>query len=427
MDGLAAVASTPSTLLPVRIQDWTKSASELFSKAEFTRRAVGVACMLTDSLIRTYNIDNDSASRFVSPRDMGAGDILLFVPNACNLSVENVQFKHSSYERSSQESLCAALGTVFLYIFSKGRSIALKSETTACSVSNGGAMPSSGGFEAGSLPQAKKISSSSTNENNSFHNKASNLLRDVGMPTSICNLVRDLLAAPNNYEQEYSDEYDGNEFDNNIMMPLRSLEECLWELTQMKSNPKCFLYDRTCPKQALDDTGLYGNSGNQNLLFGREKEMKSLLDSMRKISSHVREGGQYDFRKQSVSSSPTTGTGAGFLVETTFLSGYAGIGKSSLLHSLANACNDDSWFVISCKFDKLASPHVVIGKALDAFFGKWLPLSDGSHPDARDPTMVQSFMQICRALFASLDDLGFNQVCDLIPNFARVSKMQIFM
>ncbi|KAL7531483.1 hypothetical protein ACHAXR_004068, partial [Thalassiosira sp. AJA248-18] len=222
---------------------------------------------------------------------------------------------------------------------------------------------------------------------------AKSLLLDSGMPLSICRLVCDLLDATNESPSNST---------------LISLDQALWDLTNMKNNPQTFLFDRTCPKKALDDTCLFNPKDEH--LFGREKEMEALMAVKNSISRHVNSPAQ---------SSTDSIEGSNFRGEATFLAGYAGSGKSCLLRSLVRACSEEQWFVLKCKFDKQAAPLNIMAKAFDDFFGLWGPSNGNTHSNL-DPSVMESFRQVCRTIFSTIDNEGYSQLCDLSPNFSRL-------
>ena len=95
------------------------------------------------------------------------------------------------------------------------------------------------------------------------------------------------------------------------------------------------------------------------------------------------------------------------MCEATFLSGSAGSGKSTLLRTLIRACDDERWFVLSCKFDKRSSPHVVLAAAFDEFFGKCDLSEPSSSADARSSSpLSEAHRRACRRIFMALDDFS---------------------
>lgn len=108
-----------------------------------------------------------------------------------------------------------------------------------------------------------------------------------------------------------------------------------------------------------------------------------------------------------------------YLCEAAFLSGYGGSGKSSVLQSLIRSCNQEGWFVVSCKFEKHTEPVKGVLRGFDDFFRTWA--SDNNVPQSnRDPSMVESFRQVCRAVSSTIDEEGLRQMCEAIPSLAHV-------
>ncbi|KAL7532173.1 hypothetical protein ACHAXR_005679, partial [Thalassiosira sp. AJA248-18] len=238
---------------------------------------------------------------------------------------------------------------------------------------------------------AKRMTSVSISGSISATEKS--LLLDLGTPLSICRLVCDLLDAVNEPPS------------NSAQI---TVDQALWDLTNMKNNPQTFLFDRTCPKKALDDTCLFNPKDGH--LFGREKEMEALMGVKRDFSRH--------FNSLAQSSSDSI-QGSSFRGEATFLAGYAGSGKSCLLRSLVHKCHEEQWFVLKCKFDKQTAPLKILAKAFDDFFGLWGPSNEDEHSNL-GPSMMKSFRQVCRTMFSTIDSEGYSQLCDLIPNFSRI-------
>eukprot|EP00571_Detonula_confervacea_P007852 CAMPEP_0172328136 /NCGR_PEP_ID=MMETSP1058-20130122/60192_1 /TAXON_ID=83371 /ORGANISM="Detonula confervacea, Strain CCMP 353" /LENGTH=1251 /DNA_ID=CAMNT_0013045237 /DNA_START=1035 /DNA_END=4787 /DNA_ORIENTATION=- len=404
MDSLAA--SAPS---PIGIRDWMKSACEVPSKNAFVESAVDLAWMLTKHICQMATA---SSSRVKLEDHITADDILIFVERPSLIlqgiihtpvvtevkfqfeasgvmSLLSVAYDASSATPSCPRAVCAALGKILLKIFSKGRSSSLEftsgadhNSDTRC-IQNNQAIPPAGKRQA-AMPRSNRSISSTT---------ANNLLLELGMPLSICRLVCDLLD-------------DGNESSSNSFS---SVKEVFWDLTQMKTSPESFLFDLTCPKKALDYTCLFDNTDRH--LFGREEEMRALTMARNIVSDYV--------SIENNANDSVSAQGSNFLCEVTFLRGYAGSGKSSLLRSLVDVCNEEQWFVLGCKFDKQAAPHMILAKAFDDFFGKWGTTNNGTDSDS-NPLMMKSFHEVCRCIFATVDNEGFDQLCDLMPNFARL-------
>ena len=417
MEGITADNAPGNASVPISLQDWMESACDQPSKSPYLESAVNLAWALTNHIGEKKvadpkvkledHVTTENVVIFVShwPPSSLLGIHCAPVVTDVELSSELWGSASSAKESSTPSSsssnpraVCVALGKTLLEIFSGGRSgsLELSSSTATLTVDTAStqhnsttasdAMPSAGKRKALTVP---------TN-GGSVSKMANNLLLHLGMPLSICRLVGDLLDAGN--EQCPS-------------TALTSVEEALWDLTCMKNNPQSFLFDRTCPQKALDDSHLFGSTDYQrdeNDLFGRELEIDKLMQAKKKVSDHVH-------------SASTTSQGNNFLIETAFLSGYAGSGKSSLLRSLVHSCNEEKWFVLRCKFDKHAAPYMVLSKAFDDFFGKWGQVNnDDTLPSDLDPSMTVLFYKVWRNIFSAIDNDGFDLLCDLVPNFSRI-------
>jgi len=231
--------------VPVSLKYWIKSTGELSSKNDYLESAISLACMLTKRLIQIV------ASTNISPEEIATEKVIVFVQqnafDASKLSIKAVHFHfetqgalpllHSSCPLVSSSPLqsrifCTLLGNLLLEIFSMGRN-EISSGTTHNSNCN-----NHYGYYANNPPAQKRRAVDPTNV-------SANSLSSLGMPLSICQLVCDLLVA---IDEPCPD------------LALTSLEQALWDLTQMKNYPQSFLFDRTCPLKALIDTCLFVNT-----------------------------------------------------------------------------------------------------------------------------------------------------------------------
>lgn len=178
---------------------------------------------------------------------------------------------------------------------------------------------------------------------------AKSLLQAQGLPLSICQLVCDLLEAEL-----------GNPF-----LPdtaLLSLEELNLELMLMISNPQRYLFDLTsCPRLALQYTGLFNQEVNNGEFYGRAQEMTQLMDIARTIY------------QKAASVSPQQQP----LCEAIFLSASSGMGKSSLIQNFtrslqANSTETAELFVITCQFQKDSPPLTVLLQTFNSFFERFV-------------------------------------------------------
>jgi len=390
----ATAYDSAAGLIPISLDDWMRSACDLQSRNIYVESTVNLAWMLTKRICQLMASSSSDEMRL--ERQIMAENVLIFMERS-SLMLQSIQYSHSildvkfrfevlcananqkSSAISSQcpRAVCVALGKLLLHMFSRGQSSSLD-ESDGANISNGLAECTQNGSRA--VSQAGKRTKTMHGASDSMSGSANNILSGLGMPFSICNLVQDLLSA--GYEPQPN-------------LALASVKEAFWDLTQMKINPQSFLFDRTCPQKALDDTGLFGN-GDKHLI-GREKEISALMSLKDKVAAHVS------------ATDSASSQGSSFRCENVFLGGHPGSGKSSLLQLLIDACNEEQWFVLGCKFEKQSAPHVILARAFNDFFGRWGATTTG--------VMSESIHDVCRGIFSAVDDEGFGLLCDLVPNF----------
>lgn len=327
--------SNPPT--PMRLIDWIKEAGNMPMGA-FVESAVDLALALTKRIIQ------------ISAQDIRADNIIIYVsyslgnqlcPHVTSADVLSSHLSQNQNTGNDHRMACHALGKVFLLLFSRGvsqstmligsgqtrgpqfRNISLGANQLNSTCDDDGVIKSPDGKR---MFGSKKLASRSSHETSI---SASLFLRDQGLPISVCRLVSDLLDA------------ETHEFRSNSA--ILSLEEVQVELSQMKNQKKQFLFDRTCPSTALEDTGLF-RSNNDSAIFGRESELEILTNAVEQVSN------QPDVRSQHA----INGSNIIFPKRAVFVSGRSGSGKSTLLRQTMNQCRDKGWFVVYCKFDKQA-------------------------------------------------------------------------
>lgn len=409
--------------VPIGLREWIEITP---CDASYVESAVGLAWLLTRHLCEAIESRGgagtappsgdfvraeDVVVRVGLPSETSARDGLGRVPPIAGVAFARREAPGgpSAVPRPGPRSLSAALGEVLLEIFSRGRSSALRGRIRDASNDNGSGCPPypNGTPSVGDTPsvldqiqlltflaqQHKRRATVPADD--SPASAARDLLLSSGMPLSICQLVGDLLDSENNPTSD----------------AVALVAEALGDLTQMKTTPHKFLFDRTCPKRALDDTCLFGRTDAH--FIGREGETRALMTAMNNVTAHVRaKSDPFGGEGASEADAPSTSSQDGqFLSEAVFLSGCAGSGKSTLIHRLTRACDEDRWFVLGCKFDKQSAPHMVMTKAFDDFFGKWGLLRN-------DAPLAESFRQVCSCICSALDEEGLAQLCDLVPNFA---------
>jgi len=436
---LSSAAATATVYsVPTTISEWIHSACKLPRKL-YVESAINLARVLTEHICHTIVAfpkvqlqDHISSGKIILLLERTSvtldGDAVDGVPTITDVKF---QFEMDGITPTSREnrtqsccerSICAALGNLLLEIFSMGRSRSLQissmntSHIEVKSVVDTLDQCISEYGKNNFVPPEKKLRLQAT-----LSVAAKKLTQELGMPLSICQLVVDLIDANNdsftNSEMESLDLSDalndifGADNDSCPNVRLTSVEETLWDLTQMETQPQLFLFDRTCPRTALSDTCLFG--GTDKHLIGRGREMRVFINAKKNVSAHVRA----EDRTSAHDSVSVSRQGSSFLCETVILSGYAGSGKTSILNTLINSCNQDNWFVLGCKFDKQAAGHMALANAFNDFFGKWHTAGNDA---CTNPFMLKSFDQVCRMILSAIDDEGSEQLLRLIPNFARV-------
>lgn len=271
-------------------------------------------------------------------------------------SIKQVEVRNVN-KRMNEREACYTLGRILLQVFSKGQSDSLMlSKYSTATLQDEEIDPGLQfndlltllGEEPGvALSQERKkrasCSLSGGNKHVSSESLASKaLLHGLGTPSSVCALVSDLLES--NSKSDISSDY-----------AIKSLEEALYDLTQMKENPRSFLFDRTCPEQALKHLSLF--QASSNTLFGRQKEIAILADMAETVS--ICAGASID---------PSTGIvqeDSGLVCEAAYLSGHAGSGKSSLIRHVTKSCEANDWFVVNCKFEDKSNSMATVSALCD--------------------------------------------------------------
>ena len=426
----------------ISIQDWMQATRGL-PTSSFVERAVDLARTLTRYIC--HIIDNSALPQLLLKDHVRADNVIIYaLPLLDNtqshhhrsaITVTDAKFislipiEQGAGEGSAQPAVTApsdlpspsaarvALGKLLLCIFSK----------FACSGKPGTGMASDCSsskrtHEAGhgNTPEpagkrhATSTMSADTSNAISESERARNILISSGMPLSVCQLVGDLLEASGGEPVRAFSSLSLEDMLEADTRPRRSaigsFQEALQDLSQMKAYPTKFLFDRTCPQQALEDACLFTTDVQ---LIGREREMSALAISKSNISDHVRVMGD----KHANHLAPNQD--GNFLCEAFFLSGYAGCGKSTIVQSLTHSCSEDQWFVLGCKFSQQTSPHMVLADAFNGFFGKWGAANRNPNSDLPSE-MIRSFNKICTNIFNLMDDEALRHLCYFVPNFAQV-------
>jgi len=384
---------------PVSLLNWIDCASTSnISEKQYLESAVDLALMIIRRIIQNQAHEDEILADNVI---VHVSDSSTACSNSQILSVD-IEIKNDvPTGLVDHRKACHALGKLFLLLFSKRKSqsswilegahfqrpeigkIALGGNSTndikLLGIEEG---------ESLSLTE-KRINRSnevSTRKSTKRTVSASSFLRDLGLPVSVCRLVSDLLEADN--DELRSD------------MAFSFLEEVEAEMLQLSEHKNQFLYDRTCPTRALEDTTLF-QIGGDDALFGRELELDTLLNALDRVASESNNTQQHNIYS-GITKLPR---------EAVFISGHSGSGKSSLMKKVTHRCRESDWFVVDCKFDEQMDPLMTILNGIDAsiegFFEKSWP-----HTLSAGKVMSESIL-------TSIDREGINQLCILVPNLSR--------
>ena len=379
----------PEVPTPMSMQQWIGLANgRLVSRDDYLKNALSVAISLVERAVQL------AAEGAIAAADIANANLAILVDGT---TVRGVQFQTQNRQPSgapaSSGTVCAALGSILLELFSRGQSHSqgapIIAADTLSQITDTTVPPA----------QRRRISAPSGGPTSAV---ALSLQLDLGMPVAIVSLVRDLLMAVGEHRPESA---------------FRTLDEVLTDLTLMKEDPEHYLFDRTCPQRALDDTGLFTAASSR--LFGREKEIEALMTAKKKIADHVFEGEALASENES-KGKLSFGRGRNdFLCELVLLSGYAGSGKSSLIQALRQTCEDEQWFVLHVKNEKAGPPPIMtMIKALDDLIGTWATRKiSHSHEYSG---MLESFDQVCQSISSTIDEEGLRDLSELIPSLAAV-------
>ncbi|KAL9183113.1 hypothetical protein ACHAXT_004900 [Thalassiosira profunda] len=246
----------PEVPTPMSMQQWIGLANErLVSRDDYLKNALSLAISLVERAVQL------AAEGAIAAADIANANLAILVDGT---TVRGVQFQTQNRQPSgapaSSGTVCAALGSILLELFSRGQSHSqgtpIIAADTLSQITDTIVPPA----------QRRRISAPSGGPTSAV---ARSLQLDLGMPVAIVSLVRDLLMAVGEHRPESA---------------FRTLDEVLTDLTLMKEDPEHYLFDRTCPQRALDDTGLFTAASSR--LFGREKEIKALMTAKKKIADH---------------------------------------------------------------------------------------------------------------------------------------------
>lgn len=357
-------------LIPVPLKDWLSAPiHKLSTNQAYLQCSVKLALLLTQRLIRSGNfvksssaaaensfgsVGNKSGMPSVEVEDLIVKSTVVYItdPRTSSnngrdawLEIEEVDIEGLSSSNTSDEGespplnqskVCLALGKIFFELFTKGVLYSKVILEEQCSSSTPeeealGALLSLGREDSTVKDSHTKrqatTSSSSSSQIKSPSVQAKEFILNYGLPLSIGQLISDLL----NTESQGS--------------PLCLLNEVEYDLMQMKKFPQSFLFDRTCSDVAYRDMNIHNNTKDMQL-YGRDLELHVLQRMAARVSScannDMNEGNE-------------------FACEVAFLSGGAGIGKTSLIRKFVSTCDElDGWFLVTSKFDRQVSSLVTV-------------------------------------------------------------------
>ena len=397
-------------LVPLR--EWIRSAEAFLSREDYVTRAVSLASGLVNHLLAADASRSEDLGRHPRPRreDLTPENVLVAAwsmdPFSNRDSEVILRPSHcqalTPFDCLSQRDLCFAFGKILFELFARGDPLPSICRGPCSREDNqdvlfSDLLLSSIHFdeedETDSRPSKRSSLSAEPNSSPTMSIAAKRHLRSIDLPLSICQLVSDLLEAE-----------EGNEYIPDTA--LTSLEEARLDLTRMRENPQCFLFDQKCPRQALEHASLYNS--NDDKLYGREQEMRLLTDAAGRVARHG------DIAK-------ITGTPGDFLCEAVFLAGRSGSGKSSVLKGLLSTCDTSAWSVLHCKFDRQLAPLSTFLQSVDAFFLQFQHGRKGALPVA--PQLRATWDRISHSFVHSVDSESFVQLSVLFPNFGALFPM----
>ena len=205
----------------------------------------------------------------------------------------------------------------------------------------------------------------------------SELIEAKLFPVSACRLLSDLIdIGP----------------DGKADSPVRSFEEVIQDLEQMMSQPQIFLHDPYYP-QGVPPPPIFGR-----VFHGRKEEITTLL-------------------KTAVQIEKEDGESAKFGVESIFVSGIAGSGKSVLVHTVANHLDSRGWMVIKAKFER-STEHAsrgIISAMFDSVISHLARKKEGGVPSD-----VEYVQRVSQAMSESIKHDGLSRLVPFLPSLPRL-------
>jgi len=170
-------------------------------------------------------------------------------------------------------------------------------------------------------------------------------MRRGDIPIPLCRFVSDLLYSSRIYGDGGGD---NNNHDHHKGSICTSMSDVHSDLKQMIDFPDAFLYGTVQSRWEI----VFGS----NHVFGREKEMESLMNAVRRTisSNNVDDPTRQQKRTK----------------EVVMISGQAGAGKSLLVQEIRKPLQAQGWIFLRCKFEKKTyfDPLSVIALGFDEYF-----------------------------------------------------------
>jgi len=167
-------------------------------------------------------------------------------------------------------------------------------------------------------------------------------LRELGLPTSLCELVSNMLYAAENGEESPPDRY-------------TSLAEVVTDLGLMSSQPRRYLFDNYSNENEIGNA-MERLSFQDGKLYGHEAHLSELGSVFDRTVKQPGCGGK---RR-----------------EVVLVSGYSGSGKSSVVQQSIKTClNENGSYLIHGKFDERmqqAQPLSAVVSAFDSYCAVWV-------------------------------------------------------
>ena len=215
-----------------------------------------------------------------------------------------------------------------------------------------------------------------------------------GYPISICRLLSDMIDIGS---------------DGMANSPYTTLDDVVHDLLQMSTDPELFLYN---PEEGFSSNLRFGVG-----CYGRESQVASILGLASKLEESNTE-------QDPASSSPSSSVDDG--MQTIFVSGIAGSGKSFLAHTAAKCLEirgrSSSWIVLGAKFE-MANQHEsrnVVSSVFDTLVTDLMKMRDGGVKED-----IEYSQRATKAISDSLDRNDMSSLASFIPRIQDLVRDDI--